>query len=284
MPFAGPTRFRKTGQALLLAALACVAGCSIAPPRNDDPWEGFNRKAYAFNEAVDKVAIRPLAVGYRKITNDPVRRAVNDFFTNLRLPITIGNDLLQGQPKRAFRATSRFVINLTIGLGGLFDPASGIGLPLEQTDFGVTLARWGVPEGTFVMLPVFGPSTTRDFWQIPFDGYLLDPLTIYARRHPMRYHAQLIPQFTYLVNLRASAIDAEGFLQSAYDPYVFVRDAYRQRRLYRIYYGDPPADIIDAMMGLDDDDFDPDELLEEQENWAREQAAQEPAREPPAKD
>src|SRR5690606_350899 len=148
-----------------------------------------------------------------------------------------------------------------------FDPASGIGLPLEQTDFGVTLARWGVPDGPYLVLPLFGPTTTRDFWQTPVDGYFLDPISIYARKHDLRYHAQLAPQFLFLVNLRSRGIDAESFLQSAYDPYVFVRDAYRQRRLYKIYYGDPPAEVIERMQGLDDKDFDPEQLLEEQQNW-----------------
>jgi phospholipid-binding lipoprotein MlaA len=256
-------------RAALLALVATLAGCAIAKPRTDDPWEKFNRHTYSFNMAMDKAVIRPRALGYRKITHDPVRRAVSDFFTNLRMPVTFGNDLLQGRPKAALEAGGRFLVNLTLGLGGFFDPASGIGLPLEDTDFGVTLARWGVPDGPYLVLPFFGPTTTRDFWSVPVDGYFLDPLSIFAREQHLRYHAELAPQYLYLVSLRARAIDAEGFLKSAYDPYVFVRDAYRQQRLYKIYLGDPPAEVIERMQGLDDQGFDPEQLLDEQQQWEK---------------
>lgn len=253
----------------IISLVMLLAGCAIAQPRTDDPWEKFNRKSYAINKALDKAVIRPMAVGYRKITNDPVRRAITDFFTNLRMPITIGNDLLQGQGKMALQSGGRFLINLTIGLGGFLDPASGIGLPLQQTDFGVTLARWGIPDGPYLVLPLFGPTSARDFWKIPVDGYFLDPVSIYARRHDLRFQGQMLPQYLYLVNLRSRGIDAESFLKSAYDPYVFVRDAFRQQRLYKIYYGNPPAEVIERMQGLDNEDFDPEKLLEEQQNWEK---------------
>jgi len=250
-----------------LGLVSLLAGCAIAKPRTDDPLEKVNRKVYAFNDAVDQAVIRPVAVGYRKITNPPVRRSIGDFFTNLRQPVTVANDLLQARPKQALQSTGRFLVNLTLGIGGLFDPASSLGLPLQETDFGITLARWGVPEGDYLMLPFLGPSTVRDVWQVPVDGYFFDPLTIYARNHSYPYGQQYIPQLVYLVNLRSRAFDAESFLKSAYDPYVFVRDAYRQRRLYKIYDGNPPASVIDQMQGLDQQGFDPDELLQEQHKW-----------------
>ncbi|OZB61739.1 MAG: ABC transporter [Lysobacterales bacterium 14-68-21] len=250
-----------------LGLVSLLAGCAIAKPRTDDPLEKYNRKVYAFNDAVDQAVIRPVAVGYRKITNPPVRRSIGDFFTNLRQPVTVANDLLQARPKQALQSTGRFLVNLTLGIGGLFDPASSLGLPLQETDFGITLARWGVPEGDYVVLPFLGPTTARDFWQIPVDGYFFDPLTIYARNHSYHYGEQYIPQLVYLVNLRSRAFDAESFLKSAYDPYVFVRDAYRQRRLYKIYDGNPPTSVIDQLQGLDQQGFDPDELLQEQHQW-----------------
>lgn len=254
---------------LVLALVVALAGCAIAKPRTDDPWQKFNRHTYAFNMAMDKAVIRPVAVGYRKITNDPVRRAISDFFTNLRMPVTFGNDLLQGRPKAALEAGGRFLVNLTLGLGGFFDPASGIGIPLETTDFGVTLARWGVPDGPYLVLPLIGPTTVRDVWQMPVDSYFFDPLTIYARHHRRANHAELLPEMLYLVSLRSRAIDAEGFLKSAYDPYVFMRDAYRQQRIYKIYLGDPPAEVIERLQGLDDQGFDPDQLLDEQHEWEK---------------
>ncbi|MCX7515091.1 MlaA family lipoprotein [Frateuria hangzhouensis] len=252
---------------LPLAAAALLAGCSIAKPRTDDPLEKFNRNVYAFNDAVDKAVIRPVAVGYRKVTNPPVRRSVSDFFTNIRMPITVANDLLQARPKQALQSTGRFLVNLTLGLGGFFDPASQLGIPLEDNDFGVTLARWGVPDGQYLVLPLIGPTTVRDVWRMPVDSYFFDPLSIYARNHDYKYGQQYLPQMMYLVTLRSRGIDAESFLESAYDPYVFMRDAYRQRRLYQIYDGNPPAEIIQQMQGLNDDGFDPEQLLDEQHQW-----------------
>ena len=262
------TRITRTALGLLAAAL--LAACHVAPPRTDDPNEHFNRKVYAFNDKLDKAVIRPVAVGYRKITNPPVRTAISDFYTNIRLPVTVANDLLQARPKQAFLSTSRFVVNLTIGFLGFKDPASLLGIPLEENDFGVTLARWGVPEGDFLVLPFVGPTTVRDVWRLPVDSYFFDPLSYYTRNHSYKYGQQYVPQVLYLVTLRSRGIDAESFLASAYDPYVFIRDAYRQQRLYSIYYGNPPDEAIEQMQGLNDNkDFDPDKLLDEQHNWER---------------
>lgn len=260
---------------LPLAALALLAGCTIAKPRTDDPLEKFNRKVYTFNDTVDKAVIRPVAVGYRKVTNPPVRRSVSDFFTNIRMPITVANDLLQARPKQALQSTGRFLVNLTLGLGGFFDPASQLGIPLEDNDFGVTLARWGVPDGDYLVLPLVGPTTVRDVWRMPVDSYFFDPLSIYAHNHDYKYGQQFLPQMMYLVTLRSRGIDAESFLESAYDPYVFMRDAYRQRRLYQIYDGNPPAEVIQQMQGLNDDNFDPEQLLDEQHQWENKHPADE---------
>jgi len=258
-------------RALPVLALALLAGCKIAPPRTDDPYESFNRKSYAVNDALDKAFIRPVAVGYRKVTNPPVRRAFSDFFTNIRMPITVANDLLQAKPKAAAEGTGRFLVNLTLGVGGFFDPASQLGLPLDETDFGITLARWGVPEGPYLVIPLVGPTTARDVWRLPVDSYFFDPLSIYSRNHDFKDGQYYIPQVMYLVTLRSRGIDAESFLQSAYDPYVFIRDAYRQQRLYSLYDGNPPAEIIQQMQGLNEKGFDPDELLDEQHKWENQQ-------------
>jgi len=253
---------------LPVAAVALLAGCTIAKPRTDDPLQKYNRSAYKFNDAVDKAVVRPVAMGYRKVTNAPVRRSFSDFFTNIRMPITVANDLLQARPKQAVQSTGRFLVNLTLGIGGFFDPASQLGIPLENNDFGITLARWGAPEGDFLMLPFFGPSTARDIWKIPVDSYFFDPLSLFANNH--QYNGlQYLPQAMYLVTLRSRAIDAEGFLQSAYDPYIFIRDAYRQQRLYQIYDGNPPIGIIQQMQGLDNPGFDPEQLLDQQHEWEK---------------
>ncbi len=253
---------------------AALAGCATPMPRKDDPYENFNRKMYAFNDFADRYAIRPVAVGYRKVTSQTTRRLASNFFANVESPITIVNDLLQADPKDAFTATSRLVINTTVGVLGLFDPASEMGIDQHDTDFGVTLAKWGVPEGPYLVLPLFGSTSVRDAAAFPVDSYLLDPLSWYAREHDLYLDAQYLPTVAYLITLRSSAIDAEGLLEGVYDPYVFYRDAYRQRRLYKIYRGNPPLEAIQSLQGVDDVDVD--KLLQEQEKVEQKQQPAEP--------
>lgn len=270
LPMPHLPRMRLSGL-IAAAAVLLLAGCAIAPPRpyTDDPLQHFNRKVYAFNNAVDKAVIRPVAVGYRKVTNPPVRTSVSDFFSNLRMPITIANDLLQARPKQAFQGTGRFLVNLTLGIGGIFDPATAMGIPDDETDFGITLARWGVPEGDFLMLPFIGPTTVRDVWRLPVDSYFFDPLSYLERNHKFHHGEYYAPTVLYLISLRSQLIDAEGFLDSAYDPYAFLRDAYLQQRLNMLYDGNPPNAVIERMQGLDQKGFDPEQLLEQQEQWEK---------------
>jgi phospholipid-binding lipoprotein MlaA len=264
-----PTSIQPSLRAGLLAlSLTLLAGCTIAKPRTDDPWEHFNRKMYAFNDVADKAVIRPVAAGYRKITSADMRRIVANFFANIRMPITIVNDILQVDPRSAFHNTGRFVINTTVGFAGLFDPASELKLPPDETDFGVTLAKWGLPEGPYLVLPLVGATSARDFWRLPVDNYF-DPLAWYAKDHDFRLHAEQLPSMMYLVTLRARGIDAEGLLEGVYDPYVFYRDAYRQRRLYDIYDGQPPADVTEQLQGTSDVDVD--QLLDEQHAYEKKQ-------------
>lgn len=253
---------------LVILCITTLAGCTVAKPRTDDPWQGFNRKMYAFNDAADKAVIRPIAVGYRKITSSDMRRIVANFFANIKMPITIINDILQVDPRSATHNLGRFIINSTVGFAGLFDPASEMNLPPDETDFGVTLAKWGVPEGPYVVLPLVGPTTVRDFWRLPVDNYF-DPLGWYAKDHDLRLHAEYLPNMMYLITLRARGIEAENLLQGVYDPYIFYRDAYRQRRLYDIYDGQPPEAVIDEMQGTGN--LDVDKLLDEQHAYEKKQ-------------
>ena len=252
----------------LTTLLILLAGCATPMPRKDDPHEAFNRKMFAFNQFADRVAIRPVAVGYRKITNPKTRTLISNFFANVESPITIANDLLQANAKETFKATSRLVINTTIGLLGFFDPASELSIDASTTDFGVTLAKWGVPEGPYLVLPLIGSTTGRDAAAFPVDRYLFDPLSWYARSHEFNLHAEYLPTVSHLVTIRSSAMDAESLLEGAYDPYVFYRDAYRQRRLYKIYRGEPPMEVIQSMQGVEDVE-DSDKLLEEQEQYEK---------------
>ena len=251
---------------LIALSVAILAGCAIAKPRTDDPWEGFNRKMYAINDVADKAVIRPVAVGYRKITSPNARRLISNFFANLKLPISIINDILQADPRAAAHNTGRLVINSTVGFAGLFDPASEMRLPPDETDFGVTLAKWGVPDGPYLVLPLVGSTSVRDFWRLPVDNYF-DPLGWYARENSLRYNAEQFPNMFYLITLRSRGIEAESLLEGVYDRYVFQRDAYRQRRIYNIYDGAPPADLIEQMQGTGD--LDVDKLLDEQHAYEK---------------
>lgn len=273
MPFQLPAL-----RVLSILLLATTAGCAtIAPPRTDDPYESFNRRMYAFNDTVDRIAIRPVAVVYKTFTSQNARRVISNFFSNVRMPITIANDVLQGKPLLALRNTGRFAVNTTVGFLGFLDPASNMRMPPSETDFGVTLARWGVPEGPYLMLPLFGPTTGRDVFQLPVDSQF-SPLAQYARDHNLKYHFEYFPTAFYLTTVRASALDAEALLEGSYDPYVFLRDAYRQRRLYTIYEGQPPASVIEVMQGqgVNGDDIDVDALLEEQRQYEKGQKDKQP--------
>jgi phospholipid-binding lipoprotein MlaA len=257
---------------LAVAALAiALAACAVAPPRTDDPLQNFNREMFKFNRFADKVAIKPAAKAYTKVTGPKGRVLISNFFANLRTPVTIINEVLQGRPKPALQSTGRFLINTTVGFLGFFDPASDMRLPAHPTDFGVTLARWGVPEGPYMVLPFVGPTTLRDVWRLPVDSYF-DPMGWYAREHDLKWHAQYLPSIAYLVTLRASALPIDSMVDSSYDPYAFMRDAYRQHRLYQVYYGNPPMSAIEELQGTSpsqESDQDIDQLLQQQQQYEK---------------
>ncbi|HEX6834349.1 MAG TPA: VacJ family lipoprotein [Rudaea sp.] len=262
-------------------AFAALAGCATPMPRKDDPYENFNRKMYAFNDFADRVAIRPAAVAYRKVTNETSRRLISNFFANIESPITIANDVLQAQPKYALEATGRLLVNTTIGVLGFFDPASELGLETHETNFAVTLAKWGVPDGPYIVLPLYGSTTLRDMWRLPVDTYYFDPLSYFSRNHDYALGAEYYPSIAYLITLRSTGIDAEGLLEGVYDPYVFYRDAFRQRQMYQIYRGNPPLEVIQSLQGVEDVDVD--SLLKEQEKYEKQNPQKRPEVQEPKK-
>ena len=279
------TRHSRIAHCLLVAALTGVlAACAVAPPRTDDPLQNFNRRMFAFNRFADKVAIKPVAKAYVKVTGPKERVLIGNFFANLRTPVTIINEVLQGRPGPALQSTGRFVINTTVGFLGFFDPAAEMKLPAHPTDFGVTLAHWGLPEGPYLVLPFVGPTTLRDVWRLPVDSYF-DPMGWYSREHDFRWHAQYLPSVAYLVTLRASALPIDPVLDSSYDPYAFMRDAYRQHRLYEIYYGNPPLSAIEQLQGTspnENDDSNIDQLLQQQQQYEKTHGINNNAAPPPA--
>jgi phospholipid-binding lipoprotein MlaA len=246
---------------LLLWIALLGSGCASAPGRttNADPWEGFNRGVYKFNDTVDRATLKPVAKGYRKVTPRWIRTGVGNFFANLSYPVTIVNQFLQGKAKTGFQDTGRFLVNTTLGVVGLVDVATKVGLEANDEDFGQTLAVWGVGSGPYLTLPFFGPSSLRDAPSRIAD-YFMGPLT-YVDTIP--WEAEWGMRGLDLVHSRAELLSLDPTLQSTFDPYAFIRDAFVQQREYTIFDGNPPP-----------------EQLEDFEEDAAEETAPEPAPDP----
>lgn len=232
--------------ALILVALSLctgLAGCGTvqpaAPPDQraaSDPWEPFNRQVDAFNTAVDKATFKPLAKGYNTVLPNFARRGVSNFFDNLATPGTSLNNFLQGKPGAGLSDIGRLLFNSTLGIGGLFDIATPMGLEPHDEDFGQTLAVWGVGDGPYVVLPFFGPHTLRDAWMLPLD-IMSNPLFWYENSS-VRDKLRVLR----VIDTRARLLKAEGFLENSNDRYITLRESYLQNRNYKIYDGDPPIE------------------------------------------
>ena len=215
-----------------------LVGCASAPnakkdPR--DPLEGFNRASYKFNDALDRALLKPAAKGYKAVTPDFVETGVTNFFSNLTQPTVIINDLLQGKFKASLNDTGRFLLNTTVGIGGLFDPASPAGLDRNDEDFGQTLGKWGVSSGAYLMVPFFGPTTVRDGFGSGVDVFT-NPVH-YVERDAWRYGLQGMD----LIDARARRLPLEDTLNQAYDKYTFIKNAFLQQREYAVKDGNVPA-------------------------------------------
>lgn len=218
-----------------------------ALPQSYDPWEGFNRRMHRFNNAVDRRVATPLAKAYVAVAPRPVRLGVSNFFHNLGQPVSALNALLQGKPKQAAEAFGRFLVNTTLGIGGIFDPASDAKLPNRSEDFGQTLGVWGWKQSRYVEVPLFGPRTVRDLFGMAGDAPL-SPL-----RQVEMDKARVFLQGLQLVDLRTQLFAVDGMREGAADDYALVRDSWLQRRNYQIF-GDRQ---------LEQDDTLPDYLREE---------------------
>ena len=219
---------------LLSVCLLLLCGCATLPPGSkrdpSDPWERFNRSSYKFNDALDRAVLKPVAKGYTHLPQ-PVQTGMHNFFDNLDYPVTIVNDLLQGQLKPFFSDIGRFVLNTTLGLGGLFDPATPAGLQKNYRDFGQTLGKWGVPKGPYVVVPLFGPYDVRDGIGSVTVDYYANP------RSYLPFWPEVGVYAVRTVDHRSRLLPLDATLQSAYDPYAFVRSAYLQNRDFMVHGG-----------------------------------------------
>jgi phospholipid-binding lipoprotein MlaA len=234
--------------ALAVIFATAAAGCVTLPPGSprspQDPWESFNRGVYKFNDVLDRAVAKPIAKTYVKFVPEPIRIGVTNFFDNLDTPTVLINDALQGKILAAANDLGRFVLNSTLGLGGILDPATAAGLAHNDEDFGQTLGKWGVHTGPFVELPLLGPSDLRDAPARVVDTYT-NPRE-YIKNDYVKYGLYL-PDF---IDRRARLLSLDATLQNTYDPYAFVRDAFLQRRAYLVSDGketeeplvDPGAD------------------------------------------
>ncbi|MGJ7544418.1 MlaA family lipoprotein [Variovorax sp. LT1R16] len=226
---------RPAAAALLLALLT---GCATGPyPNAADPFEGFNRGVSRINDTVDDAVLVPVATVYRQVLPSPVRTGVNNFFNNLSDVWNFANSVFQLKAQNSAETFMRLNVNTILGLGGLLDVATEIGIDRHSEDFGQTLGYWGVPSGPYLVLPLLGPSTLRDTAALPLDAK--GDLTSYIHDVPVRNSLYVLR----IVDVRSNYLRATQLLgDAALDKYSFTRDAFLQRRRSEVYDGNPPDD------------------------------------------
>lgn len=238
---------------LLLVCAAALVGCASVPAGGSagnggnggvvtpgDPWEAWNRKVYAFNDALDSNVVKPVAEAYKAVVPQLLRTGVNNVLGNIGDIWSATNHLLQGKLQSGVEMGMRVIVNTAFGLGGLLDPASEMGLTKRPEDFGQTLGRWGVAPGPFIVLPLLGPSTLRDTLALPADR-ALSPSSL-PPTDTGRYSVLALE----VINTRTLLLSTTGLIdQVALDRYSFIRDAYLARRLDQVYDGAPPLEVFD---------------------------------------
>lgn len=244
---------RLSAIAVAVASL-CVGACASQPTTNReprDPFERVNRATYAFNDRLDRAVLKPTAKAYRFVAPQFVETGVSNFMDNISYPQVFLNDVLQWKLNSALHDTGRFILNTTVGIGGLFDPATAAGLQKNDEDFGQTLGKWGLPSGPYLMLPFLGPATVRDGFGRGVDQFA-DPLT-YVNDNGIRYGVGGLR----LINFRAQLLDTEKALDGVYDRYAILRSVYLQRRDYLTKDGDVPEERLDEELMLEDEQAEP---------------------------
>ena len=223
---------------LTLVVLLALQGCAtVSQPNARDPLESFNRTVFGFNEAVDKAVLKPVATGYKAVTPQWFRKGVGNFFNNLEDMWSVVNNGLQGRGQAFSDSVGRVMVNTTIGLLGVVDVASDLNIERHNADFGLTLGRWGVPPGPYVVLPLLGPRTLREVAALPVD-LSGNPLNTIGDKD-----AQTWLPVINVVDIRARYLNAGDVLEgAALDSYSFRRDAYFQRQRSIMYDGNPPEE------------------------------------------
>jgi phospholipid-binding lipoprotein MlaA len=233
-----------------LIALISLAGCASnkVAKNPDDPWESWNRSAFSFNNDVDKIVLKPMAKGYQEITTGSVDQSVTNFFSNINDIGVSVNDLLQLKFLQSGMDVSRFLINTTVGVAGFFDVASKLNLPKHNEDFGQTLGCWGVPSGTYTVLPFLGASSPRDAVGLLGDA-LLNPLTYVSVFGGAAANAATTGSTVLdVTDTRSDVMSTEKVVdEGAVDRYDFIKNAYIQHREYLIHDGNPPEDTDDLL-------------------------------------
>jgi len=240
----GKIKTKKWRAGVIAGALMVMTGSAIAQQSAKDPFEGFNRAMFAVNEGLDTVAVKPIAQAYDFVTPLPVRAGVGDFFSNILDVRNVLNNTLQGKLGDAGVDLGRLLINSTIGIFGLFDVASEIGLEKHDEDFGQTLAVWGWEDSSFLFWPLVGPKTVRDTGGLIVDVYT-DPTWYTVNKSVATRNSLIALSF---VDVRASLLPSDKVVdEAALDKYAYVRDAYLQRRRSQIFDGSPPRleDVLD---------------------------------------
>jgi phospholipid-binding lipoprotein MlaA len=230
-------------KSLILAAtlaLGAAAHAQSDPKPANDPFEGYNRAMFSFNEGVDAALLTPLAKGYQAVVPELARTGVSNVFGNFADVWSAFNQLLQGKGQASATMTFRVLTNTLFGIGGLFDVASDLGMERQSEDFGQTLGRWGVPPGPYLVWPLLGPSTLRDTVARPLD--LAWSPTRLTGDQATKYSLTALQ----LIDTRASLLGASRVVEGiALDKYSFIRDAYVARRRNQVYDGDPPEEPED---------------------------------------
>jgi phospholipid-binding lipoprotein MlaA len=228
----GKHMLKQLAGCISLAAVVFLQGCASTKEQpNVDPFEPVNRVIFSVNDIADTYVLRPVARGYNWVTPEPARNGIGNFFDNLTYPVTIVNGLLQAKWGQAGSDSLRFLMNSTFGLLGFMDVATDAGLEAHNEDFGQTFAHWGIPAGPYIMLPLFGPRTARSGIGTLFDVQV-NPL-VQLSNTSVRDKLLIL----WFIESRAALVGPDEAIRDAFDPYLFLRDAYLQNREFLINDG-----------------------------------------------